>query len=74
MSLDPVQTAVARSEAAAAVLEKHRAEIYPHVFVLLAAFGPVLTRNIVSGIVEGAIIADERQRRAAVVPFSEGPK
>lgn len=70
---DAVRAAVEKSEAAAIVLEKHKAALFPHIFVLLGAFGPVNIRSIVAGAVEAAIAA-QRQQHATVPPFAEGPK
>ena len=58
---DPVDAAIARGQAAATVLNKHRDALFPHLLVLLEAFGPVHLRAIATGATEAVIAAHARR-------------
>lgn len=74
MAPSAIDAAMARSEAAAAVLEKHKAALFPHLAILLRTFGPDYLRSIVSGAVEAVIIADRRlgRQEKTLIPFEGG--
>jgi hypothetical protein len=66
-----VEDAMRRSAEAMVVLDRHRGGLFPHIAVLLKTFGPVLTRNIVSGAVEAVILAAAKGEPSTVLPFPE---
>lgn len=65
-----LEEAMARSEAAALVLERHKAALFPHLAMLLVTFGPANLRSIVAGAVEAVIVAGARQAPGTVIPFA----
>lgn len=55
-----LREAMERSETVALIHDRHKGALFPHIAMLLKAFGPGTTRSIVSGAVEAVIIAAGR--------------